>query len=112
MGAYAGWAIVELFGHVRLAGIVSEAEQYGAKMLRVEVPEVDGAPGFTTFKGGSALYAVTPTTEEIARHIVRQQRPAPVSPYELPQRKALPASDADVVDDSEDDSDTVDDPGF
>ncbi len=104
MSAYEGWAIVELMGHVRLAGQVSEAEQYGVKMLRVDVPEVEGLPGFTTFKGGSAIYAITPTTEEIARHIVRQMRPAPVSPYDLPPRAALPPeSDADLIDEGEED---------
>src|SRR4029077_10618064 len=51
--AYAGWAIVELFGHVRLAGQVSQVEQYGSTMLRLDVPEVDGHPGFTSFKGGA-----------------------------------------------------------
>lgn len=62
--AYAGWAVVELFGHIRLAGQISEADQYGVKMLRVDVPEVDGRPAFTSYKGGSALYAVTPCSEE------------------------------------------------
>jgi len=100
--AYEGWAIVELFGHVRLAGKISEADQYGVKMLRVDVPEVDGRPAFTTFKGGSALYAVTPTTEEIALHVIRQSRPAPISPYDLPSRAALPApKDAELIDEDE-----------
>ena len=105
--AYEGFAIVELFGHVRLAGKVSEADQFGVKMLRVDVPEVDGRPGFTTFKGGAAIYAITPTTEELALHVIRQTRPAPISPYDLPPRTALGPTppDADFDNDEPGDAD-------
>ena len=37
--AYEGWAIVELMGHRRLGGRVSEAVQYGVAMLRLDVPK-------------------------------------------------------------------------
>lgn len=93
--AYEGWAVVELFGHVRLAGKISGADQYGVKMLRVDVPEVDGRPRFTSYKGGSALYAVTPCSEEVGIAIIRQERPAPPIPYALQQR-ALAAAPPDA----------------
>lgn len=119
--AYAGPAIVELFGHIRLAGHVQEVDQYGTKMLRVDVPEVDGRAGFTTFKGGNALYAVTPTTADIVVEVVRLERPAPPIPYSL-QMRALPAPapppDADEVgaEDDHTENDAGDDhddgPGF
>ncbi len=99
--AYEGWAIVELFGHVRLAGKIAEADQYGVKMLRVDVPEVDGRPGFTSYKGGSALYGVTPCSEEVALAVIRQERPAPPIPYALQPRALAPVADADVDDDDE-----------
>lgn len=91
--AYEGHAIVEIMGHVRLAGRVSEAQQYGAVMLRVDIPEVPAAgaaaavPGFTRFYGGGAIYSVTPTTEEIAVAFTRRARPVPVQRFDL----ALPA---------------------
>jgi hypothetical protein len=51
--AYEGWAICELMGHRRLAGSVSQAEQYGAVFLRLDVPGPDDT--FTTqFYGGGA----------------------------------------------------------
>ncbi len=79
------WAIVELMGHVRVAGLLTEAEQFGAKMGRLEVPRPDG--GFTTqFFGGSSVYRITPTTEEVARHIALASQPRPVNAWELPQR--------------------------
>lgn len=44
------WAIVEVFGHRRHAGRIREEERFGAKMLRIDVPN-KGAPaehGWTT----------------------------------------------------------------
>lgn len=35
------WALVELMGHTRIAGLVTEVEFGGAKMIRVDVPEVE-----------------------------------------------------------------------
>lgn len=33
------WAIVELMGHVRMAGRVSEEERFGAKLGRIDIPQ-------------------------------------------------------------------------
>ena len=79
---FSGWAIVELMGHVRLAGRVSEEEHFGAKLGRIDVP--DGAGGFTTqFFGGGSVYRVTPTTEEIARKVAESSQPEPVYAWDL-----------------------------
>lgn len=96
---FEGWAILELMGHRRLGGYVQEVELAGAGMLRIDVPElVDGATihaAATQFYSPQSVYALTPTTEEIAR-IVRS-RPAPVETWELP-RKALPPASVDAID--------------
>ena len=34
------WAIVEMMGHVKLAGLISEQVIAGGKLLRVDVPAV------------------------------------------------------------------------
>lgn len=72
------WAIVELMGHRRLGGLVTEAERFGTKMLRIDIPppEDDGQT-ITQFYGGPAIYGVTITDEETARAVARfnQQRP-------------------------------------
>ena len=57
------WAIVELFGHVKMAGRVSEQVIAGAAMLRLDVPAADGQAGFTRFYGSSAVYSITPTDQ-------------------------------------------------
>jgi hypothetical protein len=85
---FAGWAIVELMGHRRLAGFVTEAEIAGGKMLRLDVPAAPpAAGGITQFYAVGALYALTPTTEEIARGVAAHAIPAPVQRFELPAAK-------------------------
>lgn len=84
------WGIVELFGPQQIAGMVQEVELFGAKMLRVDVPEINALPGFTKFYGGAAVYALTPTDEATARQAARAMQIRPVSLWIVPDRAALP----------------------
>lgn len=91
---FEGWAIVELMGHRRLAGYVKPAPMFGTELLRIDIPGEDG-PEATQFYGGSSIYCLTPTTEEIARRVAASCKPEPVQRWEL----ALPApSKTHVVD--------------
>lgn len=83
--SYEGWAIVELMGHRRIAGRVSQAEQYGTAMLRIDVPSEKPEEFQTQFYGGPSIYCLTPTTEEVARAIAVRSRPTPVHAWEFPQ---------------------------
>lgn len=80
--AYTGWAVVELMGHRRIAGHVSEAAQYGTAMIRIDVPTTEGEP-ITQFYGGASIYCLSPVTEDVARAVALRNKPAPVSPYEI-----------------------------
>lgn len=79
---YEGWAILELMGHRRLGGKVSEALVAGAPMLRIDIPS---EPPATQFYGGNSIYCLTPTTQEIATALAKRARPEPVQRWELPQ---------------------------
>lgn len=104
-GAYEGWAIVELMGRRRLGGHVQQAEQYGTAMLRLDVPGDNGDMVATQFYGGSAIYCVTPCSEDAARLVAKRAQPAPVQTWELPR-----AADYEVeVKHHEDDDDWDDD---
>lgn len=59
------WGIVELMGHQRTAGRLSEETIGGANMLRVDVP--DGETFRTAYYGPSAIYALHVTEEKVAR---------------------------------------------
>ncbi len=82
--AFEGWAILELMGHRRLAGYLQEQEIAGAAFLRLDVPGDEG-PVATQFYSPSAVYCITPTTEELARQVARLNEPAPVTRWELPR---------------------------
>jgi hypothetical protein len=97
--SFEGWAVVELMGHVRIAGHVRPEEHYGKAMLRVDVPGEDGA-ATTQLYSPDALYCITPTTEEIARTIAKRSQRMPIYPFELRQLPAPTESNSlDVSDD-------------
>lgn len=85
------WAIVEIFGHQRIAGYMTEQVIGGQGFIRVDVPaiEADGTNGdiptqaHTKFYGPGAVYAINPVDEAIARLAAKQIRHAPISEYGL-----------------------------
>ena len=79
-----GWAIVELMGHRKIVGHVSRVEIAGSAMLRIDVPSGDEGQPVTQFYSASALFSLTPVSEEIARGLSRRYAPVPVHRYELP----------------------------
>ena len=84
-GGFKDWAILELMGHRRLAGMVQEVALGGASMLRIDVPDADGETIATQFYSGAAVYCITPTTEKLARALALQSFSPPVTRYELPE---------------------------
>lgn len=102
---YETWAIVELLGHKRLAGFVTEQAIAGASLVRIDVPatpadvrwsqEYPATQAYTKLVGVGSIYAITPCDEAVARaaarEIERDNNPLPVS---LPRQLALPSSDA------------------
>lgn len=106
---FEGWAILELMGHRRLAGYLSEQQVGGTSFLRIDVPGDDGNVATQLYSGGS-VYCITPTTEAIARKVAKSSEPAPVTRWELRDGRALPAAtvplhhleDDDDFDDAED----------
>ncbi len=89
---FSGWAILELMGHRRLGGKVSEVERYGVKMCRIDIPDTttEGKMYMTQLYGGGAVYCQTMCTEEMARAVAKHSQPRPVEPWELPQLVSKP----------------------
>jgi len=83
------WCLVELFGHSRIAGRVTEETIGGCSFVRVDVPAVNDQPAYTKFYGNGAIYAMSPVTEEVARAAAASYRMVPVSVYEIPELRAL-----------------------
>ena len=103
---FEGWAIVELMGHRKLAGYVREVTFAGAAMMRLDIPS---DPPVTQYYSASSLYALTPTTEDLAKRVAQASRPTPVALYELPERTSA-SDDDDNDNDNDDDDDDDDDP--
>jgi hypothetical protein len=104
------WGIVEVFGHNRFAGMVSQVSVFGGAMCRVDVPEVPAytdrwenehpaVPAFTKMFGAGAIYSFTPVDEATAIAAARQNS-APISVYiepvnPLPGRQLAMLTDGD-----------------
>ena len=81
---FESWAVVDLLGHKRLAGKVSEENRFGTVVGRIDIPKPDG--GFTTvYFSGASIYQMTPCTEEVARAAAKGSQPEPVHAWEMPK---------------------------
>ena len=75
VGAYKGWAIVEVVGDRRIGGRVSEAWLAGTRFLRLEVHHATNDV-VTQFYNAQVVQCVTPTTEIVARALGHALEPA------------------------------------
>lgn len=100
------WALIEIMGHRRLAGKVTEESIAGVALLRVDVPAVDPQPAFTTYVGASAIFSLTPVSEEIATAHAKSFRATPIMVYEI-QRQLLPSPAAVGGRDDDEDYDDI-----
>lgn len=101
------WAVIELMGHQRIAGRVTEAEIGGGRLLRVDVPATETKQALTKYFGTVAVYAITPCDEETARLAATQCEPEPVNAWsarrllELKDAAEKPKLEAGTEDDEE-----------
>lgn len=61
------WAYVELFGHSKLAGRVSERKFGTEVMFQVDVPNPIEGVHYTRLFNPKAIFSINPTTEEWCR---------------------------------------------
>jgi hypothetical protein len=69
------WGVVELMGHVRLAGKVSEEEKFGTKMGRIDIPQGEGF--ITQYFGGNSVYRITTAELDAIRAAAEAATPGP-----------------------------------
>ena len=86
------FAIVEILGRKVVAGRVTEQVIAGQGFIRVDIPAIKDQAAFTQLYGPGSIYAITPTTEEIARAYVARNVEAPIHPWQL----ALPGGQDDI----------------
>lgn len=98
----AQYCVLDLFGHQKIAGKVSEQEIGGQTFVRVDVPATSSQPAFTKFFGQGAIYSITPVDEATCKRAVESYQVEPIEVYRLvvPERRRL--SDPDGYDEEPD----------
>lgn len=83
------WCICEFMGHLRIIGLVTEQELFGARLLRLDIPGPVGSDAHTEYFSGNSIYRLTPVSEQVARNLIAGgESVRPVTPWELRQLKA------------------------
>lgn len=88
------FCIVELFGHQKIVGRVSEQTIGGQTFIRVDVPKTTRHEPFTRMFGSGAIYSITPVSEEVAIRIVEHVYAEPITVYTPPSLR-LQSSEED-----------------
>jgi hypothetical protein len=94
------WGIVELMGHQRAAGRLTEEVVAGANLLRVDIP-IDAHNFRTAYYGSSAIYALHITDEEAARTMAARSGSRPPFAYEIESRLPAIGTRTEYADDEE-----------
>jgi len=92
--AFDSFCIVELFGHQKIVGRVTEQVIGGQSFIRVDVPQTQRHAAFTRMFGSGAIYSITPVSEEIAKAAAERIYAEPVTVYIAPSIQ-LPGGDDD-----------------
>jgi hypothetical protein len=95
------WAIVELLGHNKIAGLCTEQSIAGTNMLRVDVPDTETQPSFTKFFSGSSIYAINPVSEDVVRYTANNLQKKPIESWDIKQviaKMQLPSGRATTYD--------------
>ena len=110
---FESWGLVELFGHQRVAGRITEQQVGGCNFVRVDIPQGEGF--YTRLFGQDAIYAINLTDEAAARVLATRYAEKPPYAYELEsaQRRLAPPvaplerghepDEDDALDDHDDD---------
>ena len=75
------WIILELMGHRKNAGRLTERTIGGKGFLQIDIPHEDGMQ--TQLYSPDAVYCITPVSEAIARAAAPRFVEAPVQEWEL-----------------------------
>ncbi len=89
------WAIVELFGHQRVSGLVSERQVAGAGMVQVDVHNAAGTEVlFTRLLNPKSIYAINPVEKSIALYS-GEYSARPITRFELKDNQLPPSFNDD-----------------
>jgi len=68
-----GWAVVELFGHVKFGAHVQSVFVAGSRRMRCVIPGLDPLDGGTQFIGASSCFRLTRCSEQHATEVAEDE---------------------------------------
>jgi len=80
---FESWAVIELMGHQKISGKVTEHKFGNQSMLRVDVPAVNGRDGVTKIIAVNAVYAINPVSEQMATEYAAVIKAAPLQSWDI-----------------------------
>jgi hypothetical protein len=86
------WAYVEIMGHSRCAGRISERKIGVQVMIQVDIPKPDEGFSHTELYSPSSIFSIKPTTEQWCRSFIKARIDYEVLPY-IPNLKQLNRSE-------------------
>ena len=101
------FAIVELFGHSKMSGTVTEQTIGSASFIRIDVPETKTQPKFTRLVNPSAIYAINPVTEDVMLVMAEGISSKPIDSWDIQtmQKKLLALNKSNGIINEDDDDD-------
>ena len=81
--AFDEWAIVDVMGHQRYIGKVTEQVIAGKGFVRVDIPETEKTQAWTKLIGTDSIYAITPVSKDIAVAMAKKRQDVPINAYDL-----------------------------
>lgn len=85
------WAIVDVMGHQRYVGMVTEQVIAGCGFVRVDVPQTSEQAEWTKLIGTGSIYAITPVEKDIAIAMAERLQQKPIAAYELTPKMVVDA---------------------
>lgn len=82
------WCLVELFGHNKIAGLVTDQTIGGSTFIRVDVPEIGGEQAFTRLFHPNAIYALNPMKEKTCIAYAERLRTKPIDVWDMQEMVA------------------------
>jgi hypothetical protein len=86
-----GFVLLELFGHLRIVGMLSQKAVGSEVLLRIDVPNLTSSgqvirEGFTRYFNPKAVYSMTPISEEVLLKLLPSIDGTPVEARALTSR--------------------------
>lgn len=98
------WAYVEIMGHDKIVGRVSERKVGVQVMLQVDVPKDDNDFAYSKLFSPSSIFSIQPTTEEWCRKYAKAKRSFSILPY-IPESRQLNPMNEGVINDFNEEED-------